>query len=90
MSKSNRIGYWFNERKSLKLNIESMRKQFASKGFEFVKLDLDTDLEQQGPFDAIIHKLCVQTDSENQDDNAEKQLKSFEVSYLFNCISVNH
>ncbi|UXI16754.1 3-hydroxybutyryl-CoA dehydrogenase [Sarcoptes scabiei] len=78
MSKSNRIGYWFNERKSLKLNIESMRKQFASKGFEFVKLDLDTDLEQQGPFDAIIHKLCVQTDSENQDDNAEKQLKSFE------------
>uniref|UniRef100_A0A834VBU6 Inositol-tetrakisphosphate 1-kinase n=1 Tax=Sarcoptes scabiei TaxID=52283 RepID=A0A834VBU6_SARSC len=78
MSKSNRIGYWFNERKSLKLNIESMRKQFASKGFEFVKLDLDTDLEQQGPFDAIIHKLCVQTDSENQDDKAEKQLKSFE------------
>lgn len=52
-----RVGYWWSEKKSQKLNLAELARHFAEKGYDFVRLDLDTDLEQQGPFDAIIHKV---------------------------------
>ncbi|KAK6181505.1 hypothetical protein SNE40_009343 [Patella caerulea] len=52
-----RVGYWISEKKSKKLNFEDHRELFRNAGFELVKIDLTAPLEQQGPFDVIIHKL---------------------------------
>lgn len=51
------IGYWMSEKKSQKLNWSEFAKVCRVHGFELVKLDLTRSLENQGPFNVIIHKL---------------------------------
>ncbi|KAK9511801.1 hypothetical protein O3M35_000393 [Rhynocoris fuscipes] len=51
------IGYWMSEKKSQKLNWSEFAKVCRVHGFELVKLDLNRSLEDQGPFNVIIHKL---------------------------------
>ncbi|XP_073980325.1 inositol-tetrakisphosphate 1-kinase-like isoform X2 [Rhodnius prolixus] len=51
------IGYWMSEKKSQKLNWSEFAKVCRVHGFELVKLDLTRSLEDQGPFNVIIHKL---------------------------------
>ncbi|KAK7103897.1 inositol-tetrakisphosphate 1-kinase-like isoform X2 [Littorina saxatilis] len=52
-----RVGYWISEKKSKKLNFEEHRPIFRNAGIELVKLDLTQPLDNQGPFDAIVHKV---------------------------------
>ncbi|KAL8617600.1 hypothetical protein ACOMHN_033146 [Nucella lapillus] len=52
-----RVGYWISEKKSKKLNFEEHRPLFRNAGLELVKLDLTQPLDNQGPFDAIVHKV---------------------------------
>lgn len=75
-----RVGYWWSEKKSQKMNLAELARQFTEKGCEFVRLDLDADLEAQGPFDAIIHKLSDVMCKADRDSLAAQQVKSFEVS----------
>ncbi|KAH9394501.1 Inositol-tetrakisphosphate 1-kinase [Tyrophagus putrescentiae] len=73
-----RVGYWWSEKKSQKMNLAELARQFTEKGCEFVRLDLDADLEAQGPFDAIIHKLSDVMCKADRDSLAAQQVKSFE------------
>lgn len=79
MLNSNRIGYWLSEKKSQKINVTELKRVFGEKGYELVKIDLEIDIEQQGPFDAIIHKLSDLLCKLECDASARHQYKSFEV-----------
>lgn len=83
-----RVGYWWSEKKSQKMNLAELARQFTEKGCEFVRLDLNSDLEAQGPFDAIIHKLSDVMCKADRDPLAAQQVKSFEVSFV--CLSSQH
>lgn len=78
MPDSKRVGYCWSERKGQKINVEELAENFAQNGYEFVKIDLDKDLEQQGPFDAIIHKLSDLLYQIDTDEQARHQIKAFE------------
>lgn len=80
MNSKKLVGYWWSEKKSQKMNLAELARQFTEKGCEFVRLDLDSDLEAQGPFDAIIHKLSDVMVKAGRDSLAAQQVKSFEVS----------
>ncbi|KAJ9589652.1 hypothetical protein L9F63_017141 [Diploptera punctata] len=66
------IGYWLSEKKTQKLNWTEFNFVCRKYGFELVKLDLSRDLEEQGPFTVILHKLtdiialAIQGDPEAQ------------------------
>ena len=78
MSDSKRVGYCWSERKGQKINVEELAENFAKNGYEFIKINLDENLEQQGPFDAIIHKLSDLLYQIDTDEQARRQIKEFE------------
>lgn len=51
------IGYWLSEKKTQKLNWTEFGIVCRKYGFDLVKLDLNRELEDQGPFTVILHKL---------------------------------
>lgn len=80
-SKSKRIGFWWSEKKSQKLNSTEFKNILKHRGYELVKIDLDFPLASQGPFLAIVHKLSdVAAKADSGDLKAKKQIESFEVS----------
>ncbi|CAK9304637.1 unnamed protein product [Gordionus sp. m RMFG-2023] len=54
---SKRVGFWLSEKKSKKLNFAEFHSICSQVGIELVQINLDLDLDKQGPFDLIIHKL---------------------------------
>lgn len=75
-----KVGYWWSEKKSQKINIGELEQLFREKGYQLVKLDLDTSLEKQGPFEAIIHKLSdVVVKVDQGDIDSARQVEEFEV-----------
>ncbi|XP_063040744.1 inositol-tetrakisphosphate 1-kinase [Engraulis encrasicolus] len=52
-----RVGFWLSEKKMKKLNFTAFTEMCRRRGIELVQLDLCRPLEDQGPLDAIIHKL---------------------------------
>ena len=52
-----RVGLCLIQRRYNKLKFQQYAKDFASNGFEFILIDMDSDIEEQGPFDVIIHKI---------------------------------
>ena len=83
MANTKRVGYWWSEKKSQKMNVAELAQHFVDKGCEFIRLDLDLDLELQGPFDAIIHKLSDVMCKADRDATAAQQVKSFEVIFVW-------
>ncbi|KAI5615160.1 inositol-tetrakisphosphate 1-kinase [Silurus asotus] len=55
--KGKRVGFWLSEKKMKKLNFQVFVDMCRKRGIEMVQLDLSRPLEDQGPLDAIIHKL---------------------------------
>ncbi|XP_046877816.1 inositol-tetrakisphosphate 1-kinase isoform X1 [Hypomesus transpacificus] len=55
--KGRRVGYWLNEKKLKRLNFVIFVEMCRLQGIEMIQLDLSQPLEEQGPFDVIIHKL---------------------------------
>lgn len=78
---SKKIGFWWSEKKSVKLNPIEFKKILHDRcGFQLVKIDLESPLETQGPFRAIVHKLSdVAAKADSGDLKAKQQLDSFEV-----------
>ncbi|XP_069117199.1 inositol-tetrakisphosphate 1-kinase-like [Argopecten irradians] len=52
-----RVGYWISEKKAKSLNLEDQKEVFRNAGIELIKLDIFRPLENQGPFDLILHKF---------------------------------
>lgn len=80
---SGKVGYWWSEKKSSKLNVAHLASLLAQRGLELIKIDLDSPLEQQGPFDLIVHKLSdVVVKAKNGDQLAAQRLARFQVSTI--------
>lgn len=74
-----RIGYWMSEKKIRKLDFEEFEELCRNAGMEILKLDLDQSLDDQGPFDVILHKLTDQiARSEEGCQVAQKQIERFQ------------
>ncbi|CAI9720274.1 inositol-tetrakisphosphate 1-kinase-like [Octopus vulgaris] len=52
-----RIGYLLSDKKEKKFNLEKLAVRLREKDIELIKIDLNYSLEDQGPFDIIIHKI---------------------------------
>lgn len=77
--KACRIGYWMTEKKIRKLNFDEFEDMCRNAGMEILKLDLDRPLDEQGPFDVILHKLTDQiARSEEGCQVAQKQIEGFQ------------
>lgn len=81
-SKLKRIGFWWSDKKSQKLNTTEFKNILKNRGYELVKIDLDFPLVSQGPLLAIVHKLSdVAAKADSGDMKARKQIEAFEVSF---------
>lgn len=77
-----RVGYWWSEKKSQKLNSNELEALFAQRQCELVKIDLDRPLEEQGPFSLIVHKISdILVKADLGDSIAKKTISAFE-SYV--------
>ncbi|CAG5133746.1 unnamed protein product, partial [Candidula unifasciata] len=52
-----RVGYWISEKKRKKLDFDEHRELFRNAGIELIQIDLKKSLENQGPFDLLVHKV---------------------------------
>lgn len=78
-AKRHRIGYWWSEKKSQKLNANELANLFNQRQCDLVKLDLERPFEEQGPFSIIVHKLSDYVVKAGLGDALAKQIiKSFE------------
>lgn len=74
-----RVGYWWSEKKSQKLNAFELTNLFAEKQCQLVKIDLDKPIEDQGPFSLIVHKISdIIVKADQGDASAKKAISAFE------------
>jgi len=77
-----KIGYWWSEKKSQKLNASHLAALFAERNCQLVKIDLDRPIEEQGPFSLIVHKISdILVKADLGDATAKKTISAFE-SYV--------
>ncbi|KAH3846523.1 hypothetical protein DPMN_088825, partial [Dreissena polymorpha] len=87
-----RVGYWMSEKKSKKLNFEDHVDLFRNAGVELLKIDLEKELEDQGPFDMILHKFTDILVKAQQGHGAEQKIITHIENYINNhpeCIIVD-
>lgn len=77
-----RVGYWWSEKKSQKLNAIELEALFAERDCQLVKIDLERPIEEQGPFSLIVHKVSdIMVKADQGDAAAKKAISAFE-SYV--------
>lgn len=65
------IGYWVPEKKRQKLNFNDFQAICRKEGFLLKMIDINSNLESQGPFHVFLHKLVVVlAHARNSDENA--------------------
>ena len=75
------VGFYMSAKKWQKLNTDYMKQLLADRQILMVKLDLDSDLESQGPLAAIVHKLSEDAVKAKLGDlKSLQRLQAFEVS----------
>ncbi|XP_078038206.1 inositol-tetrakisphosphate 1-kinase [Augochlora pura] len=73
------IGYWISEKKRQKFNWNHFCNLCEAEGFQLKLMDLNSDLESQGPFHVFIHKLTPKLAlAENGDQNAKAIISKIE------------
>ncbi|KZC11308.1 Inositol-tetrakisphosphate 1-kinase, partial [Dufourea novaeangliae] len=73
------IGYWISEKKRQKFNWNDFYNLCESEGFQLKMIDVNTDLESQGPFHVFIHKLTHNlAHAEHGDQNAKTVISKIE------------
>ena len=78
--KNMRVGFYVKPGKWDKMNMAHFVETAKSHGIDIIRIDLNQDLELQGPFDLIVHKsidLFVQSKHFNN-KKADEQLKNLE------------
>ncbi|XP_063843023.1 inositol-tetrakisphosphate 1-kinase-like isoform X1 [Scylla paramamosain] len=53
------VGYWFNEQKCQKFGVQDLEATCRRRGIQLVKIDMNSPLDDQGPFDLVLHKVTV-------------------------------
>ncbi|XP_042214490.1 inositol-tetrakisphosphate 1-kinase-like isoform X2 [Homarus americanus] len=73
------VGYWFNEKKCQKFGVAELKATCKRRGIELVKIDMSSPMEDQGPFDLLLHKLtALYAQARNDDPKAVAAIKMFE------------
>ncbi|XP_033331613.2 inositol-tetrakisphosphate 1-kinase [Megalopta genalis] len=73
------IGYWISEKKRQKFNWNHFYNLCEAEGFQLKMMDIDSDLESQGPFHVFIHKLTPKLAlAERGDQNAKAIISKIE------------
>lgn len=76
------VGYWFNEQKCQKFGVQDLTAACKRRGIQLVKIDMNSHLEDQGPFDLILHKVtALYAQALNNNQKATNALSMFE-NYL--------
>ncbi|XP_064621282.1 inositol-tetrakisphosphate 1-kinase-like isoform X2 [Lineus longissimus] len=79
-----RVGVWITEKKYKKLNFHHFEEVCRDANIEVVTIDLEKSLEDQGPFDIIIHKISdVMVKAEFGNHNAQNLFHTFQ-NYIMN------
>ncbi|XP_035824466.1 inositol-tetrakisphosphate 1-kinase [Aplysia californica] len=74
-----RVGYWMSEKKRKKLNFEEHRELFRNAGVELVQIDLNVSMEDQGPFDLLVHKVAeILAKANNGNESAQLAIQNLE------------
>ena len=76
-----RIGYYMSEDKFKNNSWELVMQAGEEMGVTFIKMDLEKDLDDQGPFDRVVHKMTDELVAENTDERARQRLERF-ATYL--------
>ncbi|XP_071963672.1 inositol-tetrakisphosphate 1-kinase-like [Antedon mediterranea] len=79
-----RIGYWMSEKKRKKIDLQQVADLCRLQGVETeaVLISLEQDLEEQGPFDVILHKATdILVLAEDGDEDAATSMKGWQ-SYI--------
>ncbi|XP_069175213.1 inositol-tetrakisphosphate 1-kinase isoform X2 [Procambarus clarkii] len=73
------VGYWFNEKKCQKFGVADLKTECKRRGIHLVKIDMSSPMEEQGPFDLVLHKLtALFAQALNYDPKAVTAIKMFE------------
>ena len=88
---TNKVGFWWSDKKCQKINVIEFEERLNSKGFQLIKLDLNAPLEPQGPFAAIVHKISdIMVKAQQNDKLAQIQIKHFEVSLRYHSLFIHY
>ncbi|XP_043536741.1 inositol-tetrakisphosphate 1-kinase-like isoform X2 [Chiloscyllium plagiosum] len=72
--KAKRVGFCLSDKKRKKLNLLVFAELCRTRGIEVVQIDLTRSIEEQGPFDLIVHKLSDLMRDATQNDTQSQQL----------------
>lgn len=73
------VGYWFNEKKCQKFGVAELKAACKRRGIELVKIDMGNPMEEQGPFDLMLHKLtAMYAQALNHDPKATAAIRMVE------------
>lgn len=88
---SNTVGTYMSSKQWQKLNMDHVKQLLADHQINMVKIDLNQDLEKQGPFAIIIHKLSEDAAKAKQGDPSSViKLQAFEVSFFSLLVFISH
>ncbi|XP_059841138.1 inositol-tetrakisphosphate 1-kinase-like isoform X3 [Hypanus sabinus] len=74
-----RLGVCLNGKKRKKLNFVVFAELCRKRGIEVIQMDLTRSIEDQGPFDVIIHKLSeLMVEAEQADLHSQQLLRRFQ------------
>ncbi|XP_072919968.1 inositol-tetrakisphosphate 1-kinase-like isoform X1 [Hemitrygon akajei] len=74
-----RLGVCLNGKKRKKLNFVVFAELCRKRGIEVIQMDLTRSIEDQGPFDVIIHKLSeLMVEAEQADSHSQQLLRRFQ------------
>ncbi|XP_074100801.1 inositol-tetrakisphosphate 1-kinase isoform X2 [Cotesia typhae] len=77
------IGYWISEKKQQKLNWKEFKNICEQKGFVLKKINLDGNLDSQGPFHVFLHKLTDTLALAERGDQNAKRIVTKAQEYLY-------
>ncbi|XP_038642128.1 inositol-tetrakisphosphate 1-kinase-like isoform X2 [Scyliorhinus canicula] len=77
--KAKRVGFSLSEKKRRKLQFQLFADLCRARGIEVIQIDLTKSIEDQGPFDVIIHKLSdLMLEAEQKDAQSQQLIQKFQ------------
>ncbi|XP_078389483.1 inositol-tetrakisphosphate 1-kinase-like isoform X1 [Cetorhinus maximus] len=77
--KAKRVGFCLSDKKRRKLNFLVFADLCRTRGIEVIEIDLTKSIEDQGPFDMIIHKLSdLMLEADQKDAQSQQLIQKFQ------------
>ncbi|XP_078097937.1 inositol-tetrakisphosphate 1-kinase-like [Mustelus asterias] len=77
--KAKRVGFCLSDKKRRKLQFLLFADLCRTRGIEVIEIDLSKSMEDQGPFDVIIHKLSdLMLEADQRDTQSQQRIQKFQ------------